>query len=149
PTPWGTPTVFNPEAEFGHLLGLSDELKFRVNQKSYPQVVCEMAGLHFRREPYVLELSDASRRRRQELLSTLRAESVGKGIGLNTGCGPVFRTKQWPIEGWLELIEFLQATTDAEIMVLGGKAEEPMNREILAQTTGLVDTGSGNTLEEF
>ncbi len=166
PTLWGTSTVFNAEAQYGLLLGLSDELKFRVNTKSYPQIIAEMAGLPWLRDPYILRLgADAQRRcaEIEELCANAAAlDSVGvssaKGsaserparIGLNTGCGSVFRTKQWPIDGWMELIDFLKEKAPrAQLLLLGGPAEEEMNQRLAARYPGLLGTGSDNSLEEF
>jgi ADP-heptose:LPS heptosyltransferase len=148
PTPWGTPTVFNPESRYALLLGLSDELKFRVNRKPYPQVVAEMARAEYRRDPYALHLSPESVARRGELLAALPAPARPR-IGINTGCGPVFRTKQWTLEGWVELAGLLRERADADILLLGGKAEAELNRDILARTAGVIDTGTANSLTAF
>lgn len=149
PTRWNTATVFNTESRYGLLLGLSDELKFHLNRKTYPEIISEMAVLPFRRDDYMLELAPESLARKMDL-----ERELGPGrrprIGLNTGCGPVFRTKQWPVERWLELIAYLQHNTpEAQLLLLGGKAEEEMNRQIASSAQGLIDTGSGNTLEQF
>lgn len=147
PTRWGRPAVFNRESAYGLLLGLDDEVKFRLNTKSYPQIICEMTGMTWQRDPYVLELTEASHRRRAEVETRLSPDRPR--IGLNTGCGAVFRTKQWPLANWVELIRCLQARAEVDILLLGGRAEEELNRAILDQTTGVVDTGTGNSLEEF
>ncbi|MCX7719301.1 MAG: hypothetical protein N2111_13005 [Candidatus Sumerlaeaceae bacterium] len=150
PTRWGTPTVFNPESRYGLLLGLSDELKFRLNTRSYPQIICEMAALEYRRDPYMLALSEASLRARE----TLMARVGGRGrprVGINTGCGAAFPTKQWTLRGFADLIRTLRASTDAHLLLLGGRAEEDFNRRLLAEThgCGVVDAGCRHSLEEF
>ena len=43
-SPHGTPIPLNPEAEHYVCLGLSDELKFHRNRKSYPRLVYEALG---------------------------------------------------------------------------------------------------------
>jgi heptosyltransferase-2 len=148
PTRWNTPTIFNSESQYALLLGISDELKFRENCKSYPQIICEMTGLKYERDPYVLELTDQSRQR-QEQVEALLADRSTPRIGLNTGCGAVFRTKQWTIEGWVGLIQHLQRETAASILLLGGKAETDLNAAILKQTSNVANTGTDNSLEEF
>ena len=150
PTQWGTPTVFSDEAREGLLLGLSDELKFRVNRKTYPRVIAEMAGLPWERDPYILQPGEAAAARRDGVLAMCPAGPHRIRVGLNTGCGSVFRTKQWTERGWLELVDHLQAHAPrADLLLLGGPAEEELNRTLAAARPGLVDTGSGNTLEEF
>lgn len=148
PTPWNTATVFNPASEYALLLGLSDELKFHVNQKSYPEIICEMAELQYRRDPYLLQLTAPGFSRRVEL-DTLLATSTKPRIGLNTGCGAIFRTKQWTLDGWVGLARYLQTHCECEILLLGGKAETDLNREIMAQTSGVIDTGCDNPLDAF
>ncbi|MGB9692674.1 MAG: glycosyltransferase family 9 protein, partial [Candidatus Sumerlaeaceae bacterium] len=71
-------------------------------------------------------------------------------IGLNTGCGSVFRTKLWPMERWIELIRELQSTLPSlTLLLLGGPAEREMNAQILNHCPSLIDTGCDNSLEEF
>jgi ADP-heptose:LPS heptosyltransferase len=148
PTHWTTATVFNAESRYALLLGLSDELKFRVNQKAYPQIIAEMAGLPYQRDAYVLGLGVESLRRRTEIEAIL-GQTMRPRIGLNTGCGSVFRTKQWTLEGWVELAGFIQAHAQADVLLLGGSAEEELNRQIHERCPWTVHTGCGNSLEEF
>lgn len=148
PTPWRTATVFNPESRYALLLGLSDELKFRQNALPYPQIIAEMAGFAYKRDPYILELSEASRRRQAQIEAQFASKGAWR-IGLNTGCGAVFRTKQWTLEGWVGLVRFLQQNTRAQILLLGGKAERELNQQIAQHTQGVFDSGSDNSLEEF
>lgn len=149
PTRSGAPTVFNPESQYSLLLGLSDELKFRGNQLSYPRIICEMSGLEYKRDPYVLELGQESHARRSEIEKMIPHPDQPR-VGLNTGCGAVFRTKQWTLEGWTGLVNYIQAhAPETQILLLGGKAETELNREILARTEGVIDTGVDNPLEHF
>ena len=151
PTVWNTPAVFNAESAHALTLGVCDELKFRLNKKSYPQIIAEMAGFDFQRDRYVLELSADSLRRQAQVESGL--ESLGlkdrPRVGLNTGCGSVFRTKQWTLDGWCELIEFLQQRTQSAILLMGGKAEAELNQAIKSRCPGVFDTGMDNSLHEF
>jgi heptosyltransferase-2 len=149
PTLWNTPTIFNEASAYALVLGVSDELKFRVNKKTYPQIIAEMAELPYERDPYELYLPENAHRRRAQLEEKL-ADAPRPRIGLNTGCGSVFRTKLWPVERWIELIsELRQQAPTATLLLLGGPAEREMNQLILSSTAGLVDTGCDNSLEEF
>src|SRR5690606_13838928 len=75
PTRWGTPTIFNRESEYALVLGINDELKFRLNSKSYPAIIAEMVDVPYERDEYVLGLTDASRARREEIEAQLRART--------------------------------------------------------------------------
>lgn len=149
PTLWNTPTVFNEASRYALLLGVSDELKFRINTKTYPQIVSEMAELSYARDPYELYLSERAVAKREKLCNEL-AQRERPWIGLNTGCGSVFRTKLWPLDRWVELIRELQAALPAAtLLLLGGPAEREMNDQILQQCPGVIHTGCDNSLEEF
>ncbi len=48
----------NKEAEYNYRLGLDDELKFRINQKPNTQLLTEAMGLKWKRDEYVLTLTE-------------------------------------------------------------------------------------------
>jgi heptosyltransferase-2 len=149
PTIWNTPTVFNDASRYALLLGISDELKFRHNMLTYPQIIAQMAELPWQRDPYELFLPEAAEARRRRLEEEL-AGRPRPLIGLNTGCGSVFRTKLWPTDHWIELAAELQkAVPAATLLLLGGPAEREMNAQIRAAHPWLIDTGCDNSLEEF
>ncbi|MBM3334374.1 glycosyltransferase family 9 protein [Candidatus Sumerlaeota bacterium] len=179
----GTPIAADSDSQYALQLGLSDELKFRINTKTYPQIIYEMAGLPYEGQEYVLELGDESlrfaeqfaQRIRSHLASSAEAEprapasvsaeprtsvSGPKVIGINTGCGTVFPTKRWTVDGFVELIEHLTQLPDVRLVLLGGPLEVDLNRAILERvgqlpvglhpaSAGVFDSGCHNTLEQF
>jgi ADP-heptose:LPS heptosyltransferase len=158
PTVFGKPTVFNPEARLALMLGLDDDLKFRLNTRSYPQVVAEACGLNWQRDSYVLELGPRAISTRDGFLVRLKGENgdrSGNGggvpsvIGLNTGCGSVFRTKQWLESHWVDLARRLTQHGRNRVVILGGPAESEMNRRILESVPAAIDGGCDLPLEEF
>jgi heptosyltransferase-2 len=151
PTPWGTAAIANEEARYMLVLGVSDELKFFRNQKSYPEIICEASGLPYQRDPYLLNLTDAGLRSRQRIADILlqRGTSHLPVVGLNTGCGAVFRTKQWTLEGWAATARALQLGGRVNVLLMGGTAEAELNRAIMEQVPGVIDTGTENPLEDF
>lgn len=150
PTPWGAATIANSEARYMMLLGVNDDLKFHQNTQSYPQIICEATGLEFQRNPYILKLTDAAQAPRQRILD--EAARLGERqpiVGLNTGCGAVFRTKQWTLAGWTEMARQLLAEGAAHVVLMGGAAEKELNAAIMAEVPGVIDAGTDNSLEEF
>lgn len=145
----GRPVVFNPESEYALLLGIDDELKFRRNTKPYPQIICEMAALPYRGDPYVLELTAAGEAARARVSARLAHRGAAVRVGINTGCGGVFRTKQWPEANLAELAGLLLREKGAAVLLLGGAAERELNAKLAAEVPGLVDTGCDNSLDEF
>ena len=150
PSPAGTLTVFNTESEYALQLGLSDELKFRQNTKTYPQIIYEMAGLPYHNEEYVLELSEHSKQFAEQFAGNHRLAEEKLVLGVNTGCGSVFQTKQWTVGGFVELIEQLAKKPGARVLLLGGPRERSFNAEIMRQCDQrIIDTGCDNSLEDF
>lgn len=150
PGPLGTCYVYNEESLYALRLGLSDELKYRRNEKSATEIVFEMAGLPYRGEAYEIGLSDAAR----DVSRALRARhGIGIGqpvVGLNTGCGEAFQTKQWTFEGFAQLAQTLADSGECRVMLLGGPREAQFNAR-LKQRLGqrIIDTGCDNTIEQF
>lgn len=151
PTPWNTAAIANEEARYMLLLGVSDELKFFHNTKSYPHIITEACGLEFRRDPYILELNPVSRARRDETTQEIarRGRPDLPVIGLNTGCGAVFRTKQWTLEGWAATAAGLVEAGVANVLLMGGPAEAELNAQIARQVPGIIDSGCDNPMEDF
>ncbi len=140
----------NKEAEYGFSLGLSNELKFRINRKSYQEIVFETLGLTFENEEYILNLDKSQKRFRDNFLNKYNLNEDDFKIGLNTGCGSVFPYKKWTISGFVELIDMIDRKSNIKILLLGGKNEEVRNKEILERTTAkILDTGCSNNLKEF
>ena len=75
----GAIVPLNPEAGELYALGLDDERKFRLNQKSEPQLLAEAWALGWRREPYVLHLDEGE-----------RSHAPRRKVGFNTGCSPLY-----------------------------------------------------------
>ncbi len=137
----GKPVAANALARYALLLGLDDELKFHLNRKPYPQIITEMIGLPWEHAPYVLRLPTRSQ---------IKPNQASLTIGLNTGCGKVFRTKQWPAEHWAALAAMLHRNfPKAAILLLGGKDEVVINKEIFARVPFVSDTGCDNSIVDF
>ncbi len=140
----------NKEAEYDFILGLSDELKFRTNRKSYQEIIFETAGLSFNKEEYIINLDNSQNSFKKSFLEKYALYDYDIKIGLNTGCGSVFPFKKWPVSGFVELIYILASKLNAKILLLGGRNEEVRNKEILERvSTKVLNTGCSNNLKEF
>ncbi len=160
PTAYNTATVWNDASMYALRLGLSDELKFFQNQKTVPQIVAEMCELDYQGEPYGLQIGAAARFEAAQIWARLFAEHGGaqpagaKVVGLNTGCGPVFATKAWPVERMADFVASEAARGDRVFVLLGGKREEAIHRRLMEAAGPLagsrvIDAGTGNSLEVF
>ena len=148
--PSGSIRPLNPEAWYAFSLGLSDELKFVKNTRTYQDFTFESVGLTFAGEEYVFALTD---KEREKGFSRLRRAGwrVGrKAVGLNTGAGPVFATKKWTIDGFVELARLAHERLDSQIVILGGPEEVERNREIINRLgPWAIDAGCDNPLRIF
>ncbi len=153
--PTGALTVANRASLHALRLGLDDELKFRRSDKTYPQIIAEMAEVPYAGEEYTLELdSGAIESARARLDAMCESEGLDRKhlLGLNTGTGGAFPTKQWTAEGFAGLARrFLHRHHDALCLLMGGAAERAFNERVLELTAShrLLDGGCDNSMEEF
>jgi len=129
-SPHGAIEPFNPEAEHLWRLGVDDELKFRKNELPGTRLLAESWGLEWRRDEYVLVLTDEERafveqyRRSQELDGRY-------AVGLNTGCSAGYPNKKMTVEQLARLARLVtEAIPRARILLLGGASETERNAEI-------------------
>jgi ADP-heptose:LPS heptosyltransferase len=123
----------NREARENYELGLDDHLKFRVNTKTVPQLECEEFGLKFRRDGYILNLSDAER---EFCGSYARERGLDRGdliVGFNTGCSELYPNKKMTVEQHVEIIHRLRPVPRLKMILLGGPEDTERNAEIVRQ----------------
>ncbi len=149
--PLGEVRAADEDADFPLLLGLSDDLKFRRNDKTYQEIVFGACGFPYDGEEYELFLSEEDRRWAEERLADLGAPPGRRRIGLNTGCGAVFRTKRWTREGFLRLAALLDEGLGARVILLGGPGEREFNEGLRKELgeTAVVDVGHDNPVKRF
>ena len=130
-------------AEHKLITGLFDHISKR-NTKNYLQEIFEICHFDFNGEDYKINLnqkgSDIWKKK-------LRKLANGKTIiGLNTGCGLRWKTRLWPKEHWVELINDLERK-GYFCLLMGGPNEDEMNHYYAKQTNA---TYLGTfSLEEF
>jgi heptosyltransferase-2 len=140
----------NHEAKYSFFSGLSNDLKFHINKKTYQQIIFELARIPYKNEEYIFHLSE-------EALTYVRNFFMANGInendlvvGLNTGCGPTFENKKWTVEGFVGLADRLMMELRAKVILLGGPLEKERNKEIKRLIKGkVIHTGCDNNLDRF
>ena len=148
--PEGNVFPLNRASEYAFFLGLSDELKFHRNQKTYPELIFEAAELDYQKDEYLLFLPPEDRAFADTFARRVGLKKGGQIIGLNTGAGDVFANKAWTLDGYLQVIRALKKLPKTRLLLLGGPRERERNREILRKTKGaVIDTGYDNTLDQF
>ncbi len=148
---YGNVMPLNAGSQYAFELGIDDELKFRINSKTYPELIFECAGLLYPEpQEYVLpDLTSEITAGREHLQSL----GVGPGelkIGLNTGASEAFATKKWTEEGYAELAGLLAGRMQARVLLLGGPAETERNARIAsAAAKKPVNAGTHHTIRRF
>ena len=127
----GAIVPLTPDADYLYATGLDDDLKFRQNQKTEPELLCEAFGLSYRRDPYTLHLPDAA-----------RAATAGlppRAVGFNTGCSPLYPYKKLPLAVQAAAIRRLSAHLGEPVLLLGGPEDAERNAALHAELGALVE----------
>jgi len=141
--------ALNPAAEYALRLGIDDDLKFHKNAKTYQEIAAEAAEVEYRGDPYIFTLTDADRREAAEYFRKRRGPKRPR-IGLNTGAGSKFETKQWPPAHYRKLIRTLVRDFRADVYLLGGGRERALNKSLEKAAAGRVfNTGNDHSLRQF
>lgn len=138
------------ESEQLYSFNLSNELRFHVNQKVVHELYFDLLGVPYEGEEYLIYPSEQDYAYADHLLRTLGL-SAGPVVGLNTGGNAArFETKQWTIDGFVQLARLLHQRLGAKVVLLGGPAEVARNAEILSRTRDCaVDSGCEHTILQF
>lgn len=147
---YGNLVPFNDEAEYAYRLGVDDDLKFIQNTMTYQEIIYKTAEIEYKGDGYVFRLEDENRERALRFFQEKEIDETRTAIGLNTGAGVKFETKQWPPEKYLCLIDYLSEHLQANIFLLGGKRETELNNYLENKAKSRVfNTGTDNSLLEF
>lgn len=140
----------NNGSKYAYNLGLDDDLKFRDNRKTYPQIIFEAAEIQYNGEEYEFVPAEEDMAYAENFANKHGITKDDLIIGLNTGCGPVFQMKKWPIENTVEFINILGRKLKPKILLYGGPLEKERNREIMESAEyPVIDTGCENSLRQF
>lgn len=119
----------------GHIVAVTDKAQHKIltgcfdniskaNTKSYLEEIFEICHLEFRLEEYTIRRSPTlDNKWEKEFKDRAKGRPI---IGLNTGCGPRWKTRLWSNENWLKLINSLSEKGYFPV-VLGGPGEHEKN----------------------
>lgn len=144
---WGTIEPLNDGALYDLALGLSDDMKFNVNDKVYPEIFCEIAELDYDHDPYELTLPDSSIEYARRFLTELGPREPL--IGLNVGSGGVFANKSWTVDGFAGLARVVVDRLGGTALVLGGSADRSRAERVLDMAGGAAVDGGLHELLDF
>ena len=118
----GSIIPLNAEAELLYRMGLDDHLKFKVNQRSAQDLLCEAFGFTYAHDPYTLEADPPEAARRLK-------------VGFNTGCGPKWPLKKIGLQAIEASIACIAEETGEPVLLLGGP-EDTETHQVLADRLG-------------
>jgi ADP-heptose:LPS heptosyltransferase len=122
---------FNKEAEYSYLLGLDDNLKFRINQKYGTEILQEAMKLKFRRNEYILNLSDEEKKYCERYKKEVGLAGSDVVVGFNTGCSYLYPNKKMTVDQHVVVIEKLSSLKGIKLVLLGGPEDADRNAEIV------------------
>ncbi len=134
----GVIVPLNSEALENYILGLDDNMKFRVNQKPVPQILCETLKLKYKRDEYMLNLTseEAAFCLAYKEEQGIRDEDVV--VGFNTGCSTLYPNKKMSVSQHVDLINRLSSIPRLRLVLVGGDEDTHRNAEIARQVGRMV-----------
>ena len=136
----------NDESRENYILGLDDYKKFRLNQKTVSQLLCEQFKLRYGRDEYIVVLSPEEQAFCQEYKHEAGIEVDEIVVGLNTGCSEQYPNKKMTIDQHVVLIENLSRIPGVRIALLGGREDTMRNAEILRRASSLLRQNSTSVI---
>ncbi len=144
---WGTTEPASGGAQYDLHLGLSDERKFNENERTYPEIFCEIAEVDYAGEPYLLVLPDESIEYASKFVDAISPATPL--VGLNVGAGRVFANKAWTRSGHAALVERITNDLGGTGLILGGSDEQEAIADIVSLSKGVGIAGGHHTLMDF
>lgn len=129
----------NRGAEYNYRMGLEDQLKFKLNQRTGQDILSETFEVPFQRDEYVLELSKAEKDEIKLIRSQFEIQKNDFAVGFNTGCATKFPYKKMTIEQHIDLINSVSKRfPNFKILLVGGKEDTERNQKILDNVSAAV-----------
>ncbi|MFH0733676.1 MAG: glycosyltransferase family 9 protein [bacterium] len=120
----------NKGAEYNYLLGMDDNLKFKVNKKTGQEYLADTFDLEYKRDDYVFNFTAEE----IEFVNNYKLQcgilENDEIIGFNTGCSNTFPNKKMTINQHKELITRFLAFDRYKIILLGGPEDKERNIKI-------------------
>lgn len=127
----------------------NDILK-KKNKKTYQELTCQIIGLNTKSAYMKLDLRKEQKVFARDFKRRYNIEESDTVIGVNTGSGDRWPSKQYSIENTALLAEQIYKKYKAKIILFGGKNEIQRNNDIIAKArVPIINAGCGNDLLEF
>lgn len=127
----------NEGANYNYKLGMDDHFKFKINQRTGQDYLAETFELDFKRDEYILELTQDEKDFIEKFKKKAGIRKKDKVIGFNTGCSELYPNKKMTVEQHIYLIRKL-LKKKYKIILLGGPEDTTRNKEIYSHFNGKI-----------
>lgn len=128
----------NKGAEYNYELGMDNNLKFKVNQRTGQHYLAETFEVEYSRNDYVFNFANDELKFIDEYKASVGLKDDDKIVGFNTGCSELFPNKKMTIEQHIYLIEKLLEQKIYQVVLLGGPEDTERNKEIYSHFPGRI-----------
>lgn len=128
----------NEGAYYNYNLGMDDNLKFKINQRTRQDYLAETFELDYKRDEYTLTFNEEELRFIENYKKEKRLSDSDKIIGFNTGCSELYPNKKMSVGQHIYLINKLLTRRKYKIMLLGGPEDADRNKEIADHFRGRI-----------
>ncbi|MCH8326349.1 MAG: glycosyltransferase family 9 protein [Bacteroidetes bacterium] len=126
----------NKGAYYNYSLGMDDNLKFKINEKTGQEYLAETFELDFEKHDYVFEFTDDEKEFIDNYKKEIGITPNDLVVGFNTGCSNLYPNKKMTIEQHQYLIEKLLKKKKYKILLLGGPEDNERNEQIYSKFKG-------------
>lgn len=121
----------NKSAMYSYILGVDDNLKFRVNQRSGLDIVHEVLELDYKKDEYIFEFTEEEKQFIGNYKREINYDSEKYYVGFNTGCSNLFPNKKMTVEQHVYLIKEFAKDDKLKIVLFGGREDTERNQQIM------------------
>jgi ADP-heptose:LPS heptosyltransferase len=121
----------NECALYNYNLGMDDNLKFKVNQRTGQDYLAETFELDYKRDEYVFNFSEEELQFIEKYKKDVGINEHDFIVGFNTGCSSLYPNKKMTIDQHIYLIDKLLEKKKYKIILLGGGSEDSQRNEMI------------------
>ena len=123
----------NEGAYYNYNLGMDDNLKFKINEKTGQEYLAETFELDYEKKDYVFEFTEEEKEFILNYKNDVGISPSDLVVGFNTGCSNLYPNKKMSIEQHQYLIEKLLGEKKYKIVLLGGPEDTERNEQIYSK----------------
>lgn len=128
----------NEGAYYNYNLGMDDNLKFKINQRTGQDYLAETFELEYKRDDYIFNFTTEELRFIEDYKKQVHLRDSDNIIGFNTGCSTLYPNKKMSVGQHIFLINKFLAKRKYKIILLGGPEDTERNKEIAHYFRGRV-----------